>query len=253
MIITTLGTSHGDPTALHYCTSVLIQTSGRYYLLDAGEPANATLVRMGLRSGQLSGTFVTHGHIDHTGGLPVVIEQAEKWRHVFPDIKMDVFLPEEKMVPALQAWRVANHASRFDQSVKVYSYVKGHVYSDDAISVEAFPTAHMGDPEKTDGRSFALKFTMEGKKVLFTGDLAHDFHDFPLDAADGCDVVFSELTHYPLEKAIPTLEKLHTGLLVFYHLHNPWQTNDGVRKAYDMSRGLGYPITLSYDGFSLEL
>ena len=253
MKITTLGTSHGDPTALHYCTSVLIQTSGKFYLLDAGEPANATLVRMGLRSGQLSGTFVTHGHIDHTGGLPVVVEQAEKWRHVFPDIKIDVFLPEEKMVPALQAWRVANHASRFDQSVKVYSYVKGHVYSDDAISVEAFPTAHMGDPGETDGRSFALKFTMEGKKVLFTGDLAHDFHDFPLEAADGCDVVFSELTHYPLEKAIPTLEKLHTGLLVFYHLHNPWQTNDGVRKAYDMCRGLGYPITLSYDGFTLEL
>ena len=157
------------------------------------------------------------------------------------------------MVSGLKAWRLACHTSRFEQSVKVHSYSQGHVYSDDAISVEAFQTAHMGDPNVTDARSFALRFTMEDRKVLFTGDLAHDFHDFPLEAADGCDVVFSELTHYPLEKAIPTLEKLHTGRLVFYHLHNPWQTNDGVRKAYDMCLHLGYPITLSYDGFTLEL
>ncbi|MBQ7651523.1 MAG: ribonuclease Z [Victivallales bacterium] len=253
MKIVTLGTSHGDPTALHYCTSVLIETSGKYYLLDVGEPANATLVRMGLRSGQLSAAFVTHAHVDHTGGLPVLIEQAEKWRNRFPDIKMSVYLPEAKMVPALAAWRLACHTARFEQSVKVYSYEKGPVYSDEAISVEAFPTAHMGEVKDTDARSFALKFTMEGKKVLFTGDLSHDFHDFPLEAADGCDVVFSELTHYPLEKAIPTLEKLHTGRLVFYHLHNPWQTNDGVRKAYDLCRHLGFPITLSYDGFTLEI
>ena len=112
MKIVTLGTSHGDPTVLHYCTSVLIQTSGKYYLLDAGEPANATLVRMGLRSGQLSGLFVTHAHVDHTGGLPVVIEQAEKWRNRFPDVKMSVFLPEANMVPALKAWRLACHTTR---------------------------------------------------------------------------------------------------------------------------------------------
>lgn len=253
MKIVTLGTSHGDPTPGHYCTSVLIQTAGKYYLLDSGEPANATLVRMGLCSAMLSAAFITHAHIDHTGGLPVVIEQAEKYRFAHPGIKMEVFVPEANLVSGLNAWRMANHTRRFDESVTVHDYKKGPVYSDEAIAVEAFPTAHLAELKEPTAQSYALKFSLEGRKVLFTGDLAADFHDFPLDAADGCDAVFCELTHYPLEKAIPTLEKFHTGGLFFYHLWNKWQNAEGEKIAYDMCAHLGYPVKITCDGFELEL
>ena len=69
-----------------------------------------------------------------------------------------------------------------------------------------------------------------------------------LDAAQDCDLVFSEITHYPLEKAILTLEKLRCGKLKFYHIHNPWQTQEGRQKALDMTAHLPYPVEFTYDG-----
>ena len=79
MKITNFGTSHGDPTLEHFCSSTLLETQGRYYLIDAGEPANALLVRNGLCASRVSAVFITHMHIDHTGSLPVICEQAKKY------------------------------------------------------------------------------------------------------------------------------------------------------------------------------
>ena len=90
MKITNFGTSHGDPTLEHFCSSTLLETQGRYYLIDAGEPANALLVRNGLCASRVSAVFITHMHIDHTGSLPVICEQAKKYRSRFPDVSLTV-------------------------------------------------------------------------------------------------------------------------------------------------------------------
>lgn len=251
MKITTLGTSHGDPTPGHYCTSVLIETSGRKYLVDAGEPANATLVRMGLVASCLSGIFITHMHIDHTGGLPVLCEQAEKHSNLFPDVKLQVMLPEAAAVEGLTAWRKANHGRRFQSSVSVSSYNEGLVYNDGNILVESNATGHLAPLNEATAISYALKITSEGRKVMFSGDLASDFSDFPLEFANGCDLVFCEITHYPLEKALPVFAKLKTSKLIFYHIHNPWQTAEGQEKVLGMCANLPYPVEFSHDGFEV--
>jgi len=253
MRIVTLGTSHGDPTPGHYCTSVLIQAGGRHYLLDAGEPANATLVSMGMRASMLYGIFVTHMHIDHTGGLPVLCEQAEKYRGRFPEVELKVLLPEDAAVAALASWRMANHTSRFLPSVSVAAYCPGMIYDDGLLSAEAIPTRHIPHPEGSPAFSHAIKISAEGKNVLFTGDLAADFGDFPLGAAQGCAAVFSEITHYHLDKAVPVFEQLQAGRLVFYHIHNPWQTPEGQAKALDMCAKAPMPVQFAFDGFELEL
>ena len=45
MRITTLGTSHGDPTYCRFNSSNLIEIAEASYLIDAGAPVDALLVR----------------------------------------------------------------------------------------------------------------------------------------------------------------------------------------------------------------
>ena len=54
MRITTLGTSHGDPTATSFQSSILLETGGGFYLFDAGEPVSALLILPTLLRGRLS-------------------------------------------------------------------------------------------------------------------------------------------------------------------------------------------------------
>jgi len=253
MNITTLGTSHGDPTLEHFCTSTLLETQGRYYLIDAGEPANALLVRQGLRSAQLSAIFITHMHIDHTGSLPVVCEQADKYRRNFPELFLTVCLPEQEAIEPLHAWRRANH-NRFNNPSNVFRhYDQDNGYQDEALAMTAVRTRHLNIKDEPNAASYAIKIAAEGKNVLFTGDLASDFGDFPLEQAQHCDLVFSEITHYPLEMAIPTLEKLNCGKLVFYHIHNPWQTEEGRNKVLQACSHLPYPVEFAFDGYKTSI
>lgn len=250
MRITTLGTSHGDPTATSFQSSILLETGGGFYLFDAGEPVSALLIRRGLHPAMLSAIFLTHMHLDHSGGLPVAIMQAWKYRRNHPEVRLDVFLPEEGAVPALTAWLNANKRPALENGTRLLIVHSGPVCDDGRIRVTAIPTRHLGN---TPGASFSYLVEAESKKIFFSGDLAPDYSDFAAESADGCDLVFSELTHYPLEKALPVLSRLRIGQLVFTHLHNPYQTEEGRARVLRATENFSYPVAIAGDGFSIEL
>ena len=70
MRITTLGTSHGDHTYCRFNSSTLVDVGGELYLIDAGEPVTALLVRAGISPERLRAVLITHMHSDHVNGLP---------------------------------------------------------------------------------------------------------------------------------------------------------------------------------------
>lgn len=253
MKITTLGTSHGDPTMTRYQTSTLVETQGRYYLIDAGEPVNAHLVRRGLAASLLTAVFITHMHIDHTSGLPMLIEQSAKYRSLHPEIHLNVQLPESEAIEPLLGWVRANCGRTKFEDLTIDSYRESGGYDDGFLRVTPIPTRHVPPRENGLPRSNSLLVEAEGKRVLFSGDLSSDFSDFPARTTEGCALVFSELTHYPLSKAIPVLQDIHPERLIFYHVHNPYQTPEGERRLASQCSVLPYPVTLSRDGFELEI
>ncbi len=250
MKLTTLGTSHGDPTAASFQSSMLLETGGKFYLFDAGEPVSALLIRRGLHPAMLSAVFLSHMHLDHTGGVPMAVSQAWKHRGLHPEVRLDVYFPEEEAAAALAGWLRANKRPALEGGTELHTVRTGIIRDDGTIRVKAIPTRHLGD---TPGASYSYRIETEGKKVFFSGDLQPDFSDFAADQADGCDLVFSELTHFPPEKALPVLARLRIGRLVFTHLHNPWQTPEGRRQIRAATAGFPYPVELAHDGFSLEL
>ncbi|MBR7130489.1 MAG: ribonuclease Z [Lentisphaeria bacterium] len=247
MKITVLGSSHGNPTPGHFQTSVLIESGGNYYLVDAGEPANALLINRGILAAQLSAVFITHMHIDHTGGLPSLLMQAGKHRPQFPEKKLQLYLPDAAGGKALLDWMEANEKPQNCGFALNYMYC-GNTYADDTVNVSFIPTDHMTRGPGNIARSYAIFMELEGKKVLFSGDLAADFSDFPVEKAKKCDLVFCELTHFNLEKNIHLLQQISPEKLVFYHVHTPHQLPEGAAKVMEKCAQLPYPVVIAADG-----
>ena len=246
MQITTLGTSHGSPTCSRFSSSTLIETAGRAYLVDAGSPVHALLVRAGKSVDPLSAVFVTHMHEDHAGGLPGLCKHFVKERRDTRS-RLRVFLPDQKACEPLDAWCRALCFDWPNEAVSLEVTSEGEVYADDCITVTAERTRHMASANGAP--SFAYAIRAEGQRVVFTGDLAADFTVFPALARDeACDLCVCEATHYDLRAAVTVLKDSPISQLVLNHVHDPWHGQDGERKLLQIMRDLPYPVHIAHDG-----
>lgn len=105
--IITLGTSHGDPTLSRFNSSTLFEINDKLYLIDAGAPANALMIRKGLILQKLQAIFITHMHEDHVGGLPGLIKSLIK--RPAAEQHTDIFLPEAVAIDRLIGWMQCMH------------------------------------------------------------------------------------------------------------------------------------------------
>ena len=113
------------------------------------------------------------------------------------------------------------------------------------VQLEAIATDHFSNENKS-FPSWALKFSTGGKTVLFSGDVAKDFHDFPV--GNPADISFCELTHYPIDKALPVLAKERFGKLVFTHIGDEWHGKEAERLFAEKVRALPYASVMAHDG-----
>jgi len=245
MRVTTLGTSHGDPTPCRFSTSTLVESGGAGYLIDAGAPVHALLIRAGKALGAVRAAFITHMHEDHVAGLPSLLKTLLK----YPDDAqpLDVFLPEARAMEALGAWIRALRRPWPSSLVDVHLTAAGEVYADGRATVSAEVTRHL-PPEGGCSVSFAYVVEAEGKRVVVTGDLSGDFGDFPAAALRRpSDLVVCEATHYPPETALPVLAKCPIRWLVLNHVGNPWH-GEGEAKLRAIFATLPYPVDVAHDG-----
>lgn len=249
MVITTLGTSHGDHTYCRFNSSTLFEIGNANYLIDAGAPVNGLMVRAKKEFGKLKAVFITHMHDDHVGGLPGLIKTLMKYpvegQHTY------IYLPENGVDQALGAWLKAQHLTWPSELIDVRVTREGLIYSDDVIKVKAVGTRHLWHPDFP--ISFSYELEAEGKRIMYTGDLSPDFSDFPAVLKEkDYDLCICECTHYSPYDALPTLKESRLKRLIFNHIHNPWH-GEGEMKLKEILSDLPFPFAIAHDGDSFQL
>lgn len=210
MKITILGSSHGVPEPTRFCTCILVEADGHFYLIDGGAPTASLLRARGMTPTDIEAAFVTHSHGDHFNGLIEMID-LETW--FFRDAHTRFLFPEASLIPAVNGLLQATHGGNPPREIPMENYQEGTIWDDGHLKVTAIRSRHMPEPHHTYG--FLLE--TEGKRVLFTGDMCSTFEDFPRPEGQ-LDLAFCEAAHCKLENALPILAQTPTKQMIFYHI-----------------------------------
>ena len=218
-----LGTGPGSPVAGRFFSSCLLRTDTASVLVDAGEPCSQRLREHGIPVSSLDAVLLTHGHSDHTAGLPMLLQAAwlEKRRRPLP-----VYLPRELIEP-LTAWLRAvylpGHLLGFPLEFRPWQSGRTEAVAAD-VSVVPFPTTHLDglrkiiDPDAKEGfEVFGLDVQCGDRRVVFSSDLGTPRDMLPA-LSRPVDVLVCELSHYTADELFEDLKNCEISQLVLNHL-----------------------------------
>lgn len=244
-----LGTSHGDPTLTRFCSSTLYRFGECAILVDAGEPVTGLLVREGMNPSLLDAVFLTHMHIDHVGGLPALVHYIMEYPTEGRQTELLFAVPEA--VTPFRNWMDCTRAYIRPEQVSYTGLNPEFVWNKKGVRISCIPTDHL---KSVNVPCYAFLMETENCRVLHSGDLSGDFHDFPeIDPEKPLDLCVCEATHvgYNLEAFLERIAKFPIKQFVFNHIGPLW--TDGKEKILEDSvSGLPFPVLVARDGSKLE-
>jgi ribonuclease BN (tRNA processing enzyme) len=220
-VIVTLGTAGGPrPRPDRAQSANLLIVNGVPYLIDAGENVVRRLTQSGVDFLSVNQLFITHGHSDHTLGLPALLATQWEFQRREP---LEIFGPlgTQKLVADALTFLSTNTDIRLTEGaatssietvVVAHDAPPGVIYQDSNITVTAIENTHFNFPQGTPAygrfKSYSYRFTTSDRVVVFTGDTGPSPE--LVDLARGADVLVSEINSVD-------------GLLALYKKNGTWQ------------------------------
>ncbi len=247
MKIHVIGTSHGAPEKNRACTATLLETQGQFYVIDAGSSVEKYMADNDLNPEAINGIFITHMHDDHVGTITGLLKVLRTYHGT---AKANIYLPEQKGIDALIVWLDAMHSSNWPHNrLPILPISEGEVFKDEFVTVSAVKTDHIKGFD-----TFAFVVECEGKRIVFTGDLTDDLHDYPQVILDEeSAAVVTELCHYRKEYgfvggSIDKIKASKTKKIIFTHIYPG--ADDDMRAIEDT---LPFEIHIAQDSDIIEI
>jgi ribonuclease BN (tRNA processing enzyme) len=244
------GTAAGLAERGRHCTSMRVQVGGEYYIIDFGAPVEYMMANEGIKPSDIRAGFITHMHSDHVDALPSFAKlYAQFTNFIYAPASVDMFLPDG--IEALLSWLGALRLS-MSERMRFHLMGEGLIYDNGRVRVRAIPTEHLGKGNPC----YAYVFEADGKRVLFSGDITDDFHDFP--RGEHYDLVICELAHGQIGALKKCLAEADFDRLIFNHMStDPWILEkvqmDRIGLLEKEKDALGFAYELAYDGLEVEV
>jgi ribonuclease BN (tRNA processing enzyme) len=220
--VTFLGTGPGDVLPGRFQSSLLLEMDDARILLDAGEPCSGQLLNLGISLEELDAVWITHGHSDHVGGLPLLLQAS--WLHGRTR-KLPLGLPKHLIGP-LQGWLRAVFLPSLPFALEPFGWQAGRAVTFGNLTVTPHSTSHLdrirrelADPGI---ESFLFDIRQGQKRMVYSGDLGSARDLVPV-LEGPMDLLICELAHFSLDDLISVLSGAKIGALCLTHVAGTYE------------------------------
>jgi ribonuclease BN (tRNA processing enzyme) len=214
-----VGSACGFPVPGRGHSSLLLSMSDKSILIDSGEPCSRSLIEAGISLNQIEAVLLTHGHADHTGGLPMLIQSLWLSHRTKP---LNIFLPEELSKP-LQQWLNAIYLGPdfIPFELRFVAWETQQLFEVCGLQIRPRETRHLQSLSRKFGngrfKSYSLRVEHSDFRMVFSGDLGSPT-DLGVQLSNPVDLLVSELAHFPPSELFRFLGTQRVRKLLLTHL-----------------------------------
>ena len=256
-----LGTCSGtEPKPGMHHTSIVFEINDILYWFDAGECCVHTAHNSVLDITKSKVVFVSHPHLDHTGGLANLFSALRKLAGMFKrplvnNNTLDVFFPDMGVFEAVKTLACnSTERRRFVFTLVEHEMHDGLLYEDENIRVSALHNRHLKEDGSKGWHSYSFLIEAEGKKIIYSGDVAEPCELDDL-IGEGCDYLIHETGHHAVADVCDYAISRKAKALRFTH-HGRAILNDRPameKLVSDKAASANIAIKICYDGMIEEI
>lgn len=255
MEITFLGTAGAIPTAARTNTSLWIENNKTAIIIDCSGDILHKLKRYDLHYERLEYVIITHGHIDHTFGLPSLIESLRlegrtKALHLY--INEDTFKRQYEILESCNLLHRKDGFPIIFHSIPLINHY--HLLTEEGLDVFTHPVKHLIPNVAIRLSNGTMSFTYSSDTEPFEGFVDFAMNTDVLIHECMCAKWFSDplVGHSRTDQVGQIAQQVHAKILYPVHFspkidENPERFKEEIAQEYTGT------IIIPYDGFKFRL